>query len=233
MAKDPAFLFYSQDFVTGTMFMTNEQVGIYVRLLIAQHQHGGIIEKSVFTVMVGNHEIVKSKFIETEDGFFNERLMKEIVKRSKKSTNLSVNAKKRWDIQKEKSAELLKKFQEDANAMQLHSKSISIASGRHMPIENENESVLSGKGGMGEKPEDPEQDCFNSLITDIDWIQGIATQYKVGAEQVTKYLEEFKLHRFTDKQIFNGRRDYITHFKNWLRKKDSNPSESGKRKMVW
>ena len=40
--KDPAFLFYSSDFLTGTMFFTDEQVGKYIRLLCAQHQKGQI-----------------------------------------------------------------------------------------------------------------------------------------------------------------------------------------------
>ena len=45
MAKDPAFLFYPSDFLTGTMFMTDEQVGKYIRLLCAQHQKGHLCEK--------------------------------------------------------------------------------------------------------------------------------------------------------------------------------------------
>ncbi|MDP1994315.1 MAG: hypothetical protein Q8K40_03620 [Ignavibacteria bacterium] len=97
MAKDPAFLFYSQDFITGTMFMSNEQIGIYIRLLCAQHQHGGLIEKTAFNSIVGTHDIIRAKFIETEDGFYNERLMNEMVKRTKKSCNLSANALKRWE----------------------------------------------------------------------------------------------------------------------------------------
>jgi uncharacterized protein YdaU (DUF1376 family) len=48
MAKDPAFLFYPSDFLTGTMFMNNEQIGIYIRLLCSQHQHGGVIDKISF-----------------------------------------------------------------------------------------------------------------------------------------------------------------------------------------
>ena len=40
MAKDPAFLFYSNDFLTGTYTMTDEQVGKYIRLLCLQHQKG-------------------------------------------------------------------------------------------------------------------------------------------------------------------------------------------------
>ena len=49
MNKDPAFLFYTSDFLTGTMFMTDEEVGVYIRLLCVQHQHGGLIEKDIFT----------------------------------------------------------------------------------------------------------------------------------------------------------------------------------------
>lgn len=102
MAKDPALLFYPSDFLTGTMFMSNEQVGIYIRLLCAQHQHGGLIDKPSFNSMVGLNEVVRVKFIETEDGFFNERLMLELDKRAKKSSNLSANAKIRWDRHKKK-----------------------------------------------------------------------------------------------------------------------------------
>ena len=40
MAKDPAFLFYTGDFATGTQFLTDDQMGKYIRLLMAQHQHG-------------------------------------------------------------------------------------------------------------------------------------------------------------------------------------------------
>lgn len=122
--KDPAFLFYVQDFLTGTMFMNNEQVGIYIRLLCAQHQHGGIIDKNNFNSIVGENTIVKGKFIETDDGFFNNRLMEEMEKRNKKSNNLSANAKKRWDLHKQKD-----------------SKSNAIASHRHLPIENENKDI--------------------------------------------------------------------------------------------
>lgn len=101
MAKDPAFLFYTQDFLTGTIFMTDEEVGKYIRLLCAQHQHGGLIDKTSFRVTVGNSKLLKEKFIETEDGFYNNRLMVEMVKRERKSTNLSANARKRWDMQKQ------------------------------------------------------------------------------------------------------------------------------------
>ena len=100
MAKDPAFLFYPSDFLTGTMFMNNEQVGIYIKLLCSQHQHGGIIDKISFNSLVGENSIVKSKFTESENGFYNERLTYEMEKRNKKSNNMSETAKEVWKNRK-------------------------------------------------------------------------------------------------------------------------------------
>ena len=99
--------------------MTHEQTGIYIKLLCVMHQHGGVVDKEAFDAFIGPHEILRKKFIFTDDGFvFNERLLAEMAKRSKKSSNLSTNAKKSWE----------KRCKSDANAMQLH-----------MPPENENE----------------------------------------------------------------------------------------------
>ena len=123
MSKDPAFLFYSSDFLTGTILMTNEQVGIYIKLLCVQHQHGGILDKRSFLSMIKGNEIIKTKFVETKDGFFNERLMKEMESRRKKSSNLSANAIHGWEKRK-----------------QMQCKCNANASDLHMPIEDENEN---------------------------------------------------------------------------------------------
>ena len=40
--KDPAFLFYTNDFQGGTIDMSCEEVGAYLRLLMYQHQHDKI-----------------------------------------------------------------------------------------------------------------------------------------------------------------------------------------------
>jgi hypothetical protein len=55
MSKDPAFLFYSSDFLTGTMFMDNEQVGKFIRLMCAQHQKGRLSEKDMLKIC-GTHD---------------------------------------------------------------------------------------------------------------------------------------------------------------------------------
>ena len=42
MGKAPAFQFYSSDFLTGTMLMSMAEVGLYIRLLCLQAEHGAV-----------------------------------------------------------------------------------------------------------------------------------------------------------------------------------------------
>lgn len=92
MAKDPAFLFFTGDFATGTQFFTDEQVGKFVRLLMAQHQHGHLSEKQVMLICKTSDSEVMSKFKKDAQGFFfNERLEFEINRRKKFSDSRSNN----------------------------------------------------------------------------------------------------------------------------------------------
>lgn len=84
MAKDPAFLFYTNDFISGTQFFSDEQVGIYVRILCAMHQHGRLNEKQVLQISKTYDEDIMCKFDQDEDKkYFNPRLEEEISKRNK------------------------------------------------------------------------------------------------------------------------------------------------------
>jgi uncharacterized protein YdaU (DUF1376 family) len=94
MAKDPAFLFYTNDFISGTQFFTDEEVGVYIRLLCAQHQHGRLSEKQVLFICKSlEHEAIK-KFTKDEDNlYYNERLEIEIDRRKAFSDSRSNNRK--------------------------------------------------------------------------------------------------------------------------------------------
>lgn len=82
MAKDPAFLFYPNDFSSGTQFFSDEQVGKYMRLLMAQHQHGHLTENQVIFICKSYDKDVMSKFTKDSGGlWFNERLEIEMDKR--------------------------------------------------------------------------------------------------------------------------------------------------------
>lgn len=92
MAKDPAFLFYTSDFLTGTLTMTDEQVGRYIRLLCLQHQKYELTEKDMLFICKGHDEDIFSKFEKTEDGkFYNVRLREEAIKRSNYSESRRQN----------------------------------------------------------------------------------------------------------------------------------------------
>jgi uncharacterized phage protein (TIGR02220 family) len=82
--KDPAFLFYSQDFITGTLAMPFEERGKYITLLCYQHQSGRMSEETIRFLVGSISDALRSKFKQDEAGFFyNERLEIEIEKRTK------------------------------------------------------------------------------------------------------------------------------------------------------
>jgi len=93
MAKDPAVLLYTSDFLSGTMTMTNEEVGMYIRLLCLQHQKGKLSEKDMLSICKTYVQDVYEKF-EKVDGFYiNKRMYEEAEKRSKYTESRRNNAK--------------------------------------------------------------------------------------------------------------------------------------------
>jgi len=99
MAKDPAFLFYPNDFDCATRFFTNEQVGLYLRLLIAQFQNGRLSEKHINIICKTHDEDVISKFLKDDKGlYYNERLENEVVKRKNYSESRRKNRKNKEKI---------------------------------------------------------------------------------------------------------------------------------------
>ena len=96
MAKDPAFLFYYQDFLVGTDHFTNEETGAYIKCLCHQAHKGSISEKHMLKICLrqGVQKTVKEKFIsDGNGGFFNERLHDEIERRRKYSESRRKNRK--------------------------------------------------------------------------------------------------------------------------------------------
>jgi len=93
MAKDPAVLFYTSDFLSGTFTMTDEQVGKYMRLLCLQHQKGKLTEKDMLSICKAYDVDIWDKF-KIEDGvFLNERMYNETIRRQKFSESRRNNAK--------------------------------------------------------------------------------------------------------------------------------------------
>ena len=94
--KDPAFLFYSSDFLSGTMLMSDEQIGQYIKLLCLQHQKGHLKEKDMLNICKTYDEDIFSKFKKDEEGnYYNERLDEEVQRRKKYSESRRNNRKKK------------------------------------------------------------------------------------------------------------------------------------------
>lgn len=94
--KDPAFLFYSSDFLSGTMLMSDEEIGQYIKLLCLQHQKGHLKEKDMLNICKTYNEDIFSKFKKDEEGnYYNERLEEEIERRKKYSESRRNNRKKK------------------------------------------------------------------------------------------------------------------------------------------
>lgn len=101
--KDPAFLFYPNDFLSGTLTMSDDQIGKYIRLLCLQHQRGHLSEKDMIFICKSYDEDIFSKFkIDEENKYYNDRLEREIVRRKAYSDSRSKNRKATSDKQSEK-----------------------------------------------------------------------------------------------------------------------------------
>jgi hypothetical protein len=104
--KDPAFLMYAQDFLTGVTFMTDEQVGKYIRLLCLQHQKGHMTTEQMCKILQDDDVEVFEKFRQDQDGkWYNVKLDQEIERRAKYSEYQSELAKRRWNKDAKASAE--------------------------------------------------------------------------------------------------------------------------------
>lgn len=82
MAKDPAFLFYYQDFLVGTAFMKHGEIGAYIVLLCHQADKGRLsLDQILHLISPEEWECLKGKFKEEDGLFYNERLGGEVMRR--------------------------------------------------------------------------------------------------------------------------------------------------------
>lgn len=170
--KDPAFLFYSSDFLSGTMLMSDEDVGKYIRLLCLQHQKGHLKEKEMLNICKEFNEDIFSKFKKDEEGkYFNERLEEEANKRKAYSESRRNNRKKK----------------EEKQTYEKDMKNICNSYEKHMENENANinENININKNNK------VNDSCINDLQNIIDFYNeniGLITPY--GIEILSSYAEE-------------------------------------------
>lgn len=146
MAKDPAFLFYSQDFLVGVATLTFEDRGKYITLLSQMHQSGRLDEETIRFLVGSVSDRLKAKFqIDGAGLWFNARLEKESAARAQFTESRRKNGLLggRPTKNKPKGKPLGKPTD---NLKVNHTVN-------RMEDENENENENAIKGGAGGKPE--------------------------------------------------------------------------------
>jgi hypothetical protein len=84
MTDKAAFLFYSQDFLFGTLALPMEDRGKYITLLCYMHSHGRLNEETVKQLAGEISVQLRSKFKVDENGnWYNQRLETELKKRER------------------------------------------------------------------------------------------------------------------------------------------------------
>lgn len=194
--KDPAFLFYSDNFLSGTMFFSDEQVGKYIRLLCAQHLTGHLKENHMIFICKSYDQDIFEKFSKDENGlYFNERLEEEVLRRRKYSESRSEN--KKGKIKEPKKL-----------------KNISRSYDSHMGTETETEieSIISSFSSDFQKN-------WKELISLPKWKKKPETAIKKALDQLLKYEEEFSI-KLMEKAISGNYQGVIfsnteTDYSNW------------------
>lgn len=212
--KDPAFLFYSSDFLSGTMLMTDEEIGQYIKLLCLQHQKGHLKEKDMLNICKTHNEDIFSKFKKDEEGnYYNERLEYEANKRKAYSESRRNNRKKK------------ETYEEDM-------KNICNSYEEHMENENENinKTVIKNKdnrkrGSKGKKEEEKIHFAEFVSMTNAEYEKLVSTYGKEFADQCIKKLDDYK--GSSGKNYKSDYRAIGSWVVDEIKKKQSNISKGG------
>lgn len=178
--KDPAFLFYSSDFLSGTMLMSDEEVGQYIRLLCLQHQKGHLKEKDILSICKVHNEEIFSKFkIDEEGNYYNERLEIETNKRKAYSESRRNNRKKK----------------EEKETYEKDMKNICNSYEEHMGNENINKDINKNnrkRDSKGKKEEEKIHFAEFVSMTNVEYEKLVNTYGKDFADQCIKKLDDYK-----------------------------------------
>lgn len=179
--KDPAFLFYSNDFLSGTMLMTDEETGQYIKLLCLQHQKGHLKEKDMLNICKSYNEEIFSKFKKDKDeNYYNERLEYEVNKRKAYSESRRNNRRKKETYEKDM-------------------KNICNSYEKHMENENVNENINininknnSKRGSKGKKEEEKIHFAEFVSMTNAEHEKLVSTYGKDFVDQCITVLDNYK-----------------------------------------
>jgi len=151
MAKDPAFLFYPNDWLGGTLGMTFDEKGAYMELLMLQFNRGHMTSHMIGHTVGQLWDKIKDKFIQDDHGlWYNYRLEVEKNKRKKYSESRMNNKNGINQYTNKDDLEVGHMTSHMTTHMTSHMISNMIG---HMENENININIEDKKGGVGGKKE--------------------------------------------------------------------------------
>lgn len=181
--KDPAFLFYSSDFLSGTMLMSDEEIGQYIKLLCLQHQKGHLSEKDMLKICKTYNEDIFQKFKKDDEGnYYNQRLEEESIKRQKYSESRRNNRKKKESEEKEGNK---KTYEKDM-------KNICNSYEQHMGNENEN---INENININKIKNENIIEIYNQYCTNLPKVKKTT---KKREKAINSFLKEFTEEQFEE-----------------------------------
>lgn len=201
--------------------MTDEQVGVYIRMLCAQHQHGGRIDTNVlrsYCNRITNGDTVFSKFVHDESGSYNERLEIEMEKRREKSAKAAESVKKRWEKSKNQNT-----YERNTNV---------IRSENENENRNENEIVIEDK--IEKKPRakflPPD---YNEIETYMKERNSVAGGVWPADKVVTEAKKYFNYYQSNGWRVGkNPMKDWQAAARNWMNNANQfTPQTNGKQQQ--
>lgn len=180
MAKDPAFLFYPNDYIGGTMGMSFEEKGAYMELLMLQFNRGHMTTHMIGQTVGQLWDKIQDKFVQDENGlYYNRRLEEEIKKRqafvksrrnniSGKNQYTKNNAPERGHMEGHMTSHMENENGNIINRSNYIINNNSINE-NNSSINKDNSSKKKEKGGLGEKEK--------SVLKKIDFIQEVINAF--------------------------------------------------------
>jgi uncharacterized protein YdaU (DUF1376 family) len=248
MAKDPAFLFYSKDWMEGTAEMLPEEKGVYIDLLAHQHQNGSLpadTKRLARIARVSHEEFLRiwegglsAKFNHVDNRLVNQKLNHVVQERATNAQVKRINGTlaglyKKFHVDEVSRGKLkqLFKIEEFLNiSTENLTETITIWLTKWLPLlENEiaiEDEDLNKKGGVGEKGK-PKLDESRPIPVNVleaaemnQWTMTQARNTDFLKNQWRTFLKE----RNNDPPVkrmhyLNNTSDLNQYFLNWVRDK--------------
>lgn len=225
--KDPAFLFYSESFLSGVADLTMEERGQFITLLCLQHQKGELTEKTI-RLNVGSVSVdVLNKFCLLENqNYVNLRLKEEIEKRSHYTASRRENGKKGGrpkvkNTQKEENNEIQNlndsEIEPYGYRMDSHMRNINININKDKNIDKNIEKGVQGeKQNFGKNPRFDDPTLAGVNAPDPYQPDGVELRQHTGiaADMIATAFERYKNKCIANSE-YRDRRGHLAAFKNY------------------